>query len=251
MHHRTGITEQQFAVLHNLKEFMTPLDEKVVLITGASSGIGAACARRGNNLAALCGEINAAGGDAAFRIVDVTNRNDMKSFSDDAIAKFGRIDVLVSNAGIMPISPLAALEVDNWDRMIDVNVRGVLHGIAAVLPHFIERKTGQFINVASLGAHYVVPTGAVYCATKFAVWAITDGIRQEHKDVRATIISPGVVASELGADITDANTAAAMEEFRSVSIQPDAIAQAIRFAINQGDDVDVSEIIVRPTAGSF
>lgn len=244
---------------------MKPLNQKTVLITGASSGIGAATARllgesgarlflgarRGDRLAALCEEIEAAGGKAAYNIVDVTRPDDMQAFIGAAIARFGRIDVLVSNAGIMPISPLAALEIDQWDRMIDVNIRGILHGIAAALPHFIERKTGQFINVASLGAHYVVPTGAVYCATKFAVWAITDGIRQEHKDIRATIISPGVVTSELGGDITDSGTALAMADFRKVAIQPDAIARAILFAIDQPDDVDVSEIIVRPTASSF
>lgn len=244
---------------------MKPLNQKIVLITGASSGIGAATARllansgmqlllgarRGDRLAALCDEINAAGGTAAYEIVDVTRPDDMQAFIGAAIARFGRIDVLISNAGIMPISPLAALEIDQWNRMIDVNIRGVLHGIAAALPHFIERNTGQFINVASLGAHYVVPTGAVYCATKFAVWAITDGIRQEHKDIRATIISPGVVTSELGADISDLNTAAAMAKFRTVAIDPDAIARAILFAIDQPDDVDVSEIIVRPTASSF
>ncbi len=244
---------------------MKTLDQKIVLITGASSGIGAATAkllgqsgaklflgaRRGDRLAALCDEINSVGGDAEYQIVDVTSRTEMQAFCQAAISRFGHIDVLVNNAGIMPISPLAALQIDEWDRMIDVNIRGVLHGSAATLPHFIERKAGQFVNVASLGAHYVVPTGAVYCATKFAVWAITDGIRQEHKDIRATVISPGVVASELGADITDASTAAAMAEFRSILIQPDAIARAIRFAIEQPDDVDVSEIIVRPTAGSF
>jgi NADP-dependent 3-hydroxy acid dehydrogenase YdfG len=208
-------------------------------------------ARRGDRLAVLCEEIIAAGGTAAYEIVDVTRPDDMQAFIGAAIARFGRIDVLISNAGIMPISPLSALQTDQWDRMIDVNIRGVLHGVAAVLPHFVERKTGQFINVASLGAHYVVPTGAVYCATKFSVWAITDGIRQEHKDIRATIISPGVVTSELGGDITDSGTASAMADFRKVAIQPEAIAHAILFAIDQPDDVDVSEIIVRPTASSF
>ncbi len=244
---------------------MTPITEKIVLITGASSGIGAATAkllgqsgaklflgaRRGDRLAAMCDEISTAGGQADYHIVDVTRAEEVQAFTEAAISRFGRVDVLISNAGIMPISPLAALQTVAWDRMIDVNIRGVLHGIAAVLPHFIERKTGHFINVASLGAHYVVPTGAIYCATKFAVWAITDGIRQEHQDIRATIISPGVVSSELGGDITDADTAAAMAQFRQVAIESDAIARAIRFAIEQPHDVDVSEIIVRPTAGSF
>lgn len=247
------------------KRRMTPMNEKIVLITGASSGIGAATARllghggaklflgarRGERLSELCDEINAAGGTAAYNILDVTGRDEMQAFVGAAIARFGRVDALISNAGIMPISPLAALQIDQWDRMIDVNIRGVLHGIAAILPHFGERNTGHFINIASLGAHYAVPTGAVYCATKFAVWAITDGIRQENKDIRATIISPGVVTSELGADITDSGTTVAMADFRKVAIQPDAIARAIRFAIDQPDDVDVSEIIVRPTAGSF
>jgi NADP-dependent 3-hydroxy acid dehydrogenase YdfG len=244
---------------------MKPATEKVVLITGASSGIGAATsrllgqsgtklvlgARRTEPLAALCDQINAAGGDAIYHMVDVTNRDDVSTFCNAAIDRFGRIDVLVNNAGIMPVSPLSAVKVDEWDRMINVNIRGVLNGIAAALPHFIARKTGQFVNIASLGAHYVVPTGAVYCATKFAVWAITDGIRQEHKDIRATIISPGVVTSELGSDITDAASIKAMADFRKVAIEPDAIARSIRFAIEQPDDVDVSEVIVRPTASDF
>ncbi len=244
---------------------MKPATEKVVLITGASSGIGAATARllarsgtrlmlgarRAKPLATLCEEINASGGDAIYQPVDVANRNEMQAFCDTALERFGSMDVLVNNAGIMPVSPLSALKVDEWNRMIDVNMRGVLNGIAAALPYFAARKTGQFVNVASLGAHYVVPTGAVYCATKFAVWAITDGIRQEHKDIRATIISPGVVTSELGRDITDAASAKAMTNFRKVAIEPDAIARAIRFAIEQPDDVDVSEVIVRPTASDF
>ncbi|WP_108812768.1 SDR family NAD(P)-dependent oxidoreductase [Sphingorhabdus sp. Alg231-15] len=244
---------------------MKPAMEKVVLITGASSGIGAATcrllgqsgtklvlgARRTEPLASLCDEINAAGGNAIYQKVDVTDRDEMRAFGNAAIDRFGSIDVLVNNAGIMPVSPLSALKVDEWDRMIDVNMRGVLNGVAAVLPHFIARGTGQFVNIASLGAHYVVPTGAVYCATKFAVWAITDGIRQEHKDIRATIISPGVVTSELGGDITDGASIQAMADFRKVAIEPDAIARAIRFAIEQPDDVDVSEVIVRPTASDF
>jgi NADP-dependent 3-hydroxy acid dehydrogenase YdfG len=248
-----------------METIMTPTTDKVILITGASSGIGAATARelaatgatlllgarRTDRLEALVAEIAAAGGTADYRALDVTSRADMQAFVDHAIARFGRVDVLVNNAGIMPLSPLAALETQNWDAMIDVNIRGVLNGIAAALPGFTTQGSGHFVNVASLGAHYVVPTGAVYCATKFAVWAITDGIRQEHRDVRATIISPGVVESELGHDITDPGSAAAMAEFRSIAITPDAIARAIRFAVEQPDDVDVSEIIVRPVKGSF
>jgi NADP-dependent 3-hydroxy acid dehydrogenase YdfG len=240
---------------------MTDLSNKVVLVTGASSGIGEATARelaaagaklmlgarRTDRLEKLAAEL---GDNVAFRRLDVTDRADFESFVAAAEARFGRVDVLVNNAGVMPLSPLAALNVDQWDWMIDVNVRGVLNGIAAALPRFVARKSGQFVNVASLGAHYVVPTGAVYCATKFAVWAITDGLRQEHEDIRATIVSPGVVQSELGDTITDPSARDAMASFRDKALTPDAIARAIRFAIEQPADVDVSEIIVRPTASN-
>ena len=241
---------------------MTDIKDKVVLVTGASSGIGEATARllaagganvvlgarRTDRLEKLVGEIRTAGGTAEYRALDVTRREDFITFAAFAAERFGRIDALVNNAGVMPLSPLAAMKFDEWDRMIDVNIRGVLNGIAAVLPGFVAAGEGQFVNVASLGAHYVVPTGAVYCATKFAVWAITDGIRREHDTIRATIISPGVVESELGHDITDPGTAAAIAEFRETQLPADAIARAIRFAIEQPDGVDISEIIVRPTA---
>ena len=241
------------------------LSNKVIAITGASSGIGEATARllaargarivigarRTDRLEALAAEIRQAGGAVQVRALDVTNRLDVLAFVEFAVERFGRLDVLISNAGVMPLSPLAALKIDEWDRMIDVNVRGVLNGVAAALPGFVARGGGQFVNVASLGAHYVVPTGAVYCATKFAVWAITDGIRQEHQNIRATIISPGVVESELADTITDPGTAEGMKAFREIAIKPDAIARAIAFAVSQPDDIDVSEVIVRPTAGSF
>jgi NADP-dependent 3-hydroxy acid dehydrogenase YdfG len=168
---------------------MADLSNKVVLVTGASSGIGEAAARelaaagaklmlgarRTDRLERLASEL---GGDVAFRRLDVTDRSDFEAFVAAAEERFGRIDVLVNNAGVMPLSPLASLQTEQWDWMIDVNIRGVLNGIAAALPRFVAQGSGQFVNVASLGAHYVVPTGAVYCATKFAVWALTDGIRQ-------------------------------------------------------------------------
>ncbi|MBT2749219.1 MULTISPECIES: SDR family oxidoreductase [unclassified Lysobacter] len=238
---------------------------KTVLITGASSGIGEATARllavrgakvvigarRTQRLQALSETLAAAGGTLRYRALDVTDAEDFAAFVRYAQDEFGAIDVLVNNAGVMPLSPLKALKLDEWNRMIDVNIRGVLHGIAAVLPTMQAQGHGQVINVASLGAHYVLPTGAVYCATKFAVWAISDGLRQEHQDIRVTTISPGVVESELADTITDPDTAQGMREFRRIAIGPDAIARAIGFAIEQPADVDVSEVIVRPTAGSF
>ncbi|WP_408899977.1 SDR family oxidoreductase [Oleomonas cavernae] len=149
----------------------------------------------------------------------------------------------------MPLSRLSELKVEEWERMIDVNIRGVLNGIAAGLPVMKAQGWGQFINVASIGAHRVVPTAAIYCATKYAVWAISDGLRQENDDIRVTTISPGVTTSELADSITDPGARAAMQEYRKIAIGPDAIARAIAFAVEQPADVDVNEIIVRPTAG--
>jgi NADP-dependent 3-hydroxy acid dehydrogenase YdfG len=241
---------------------MTGLSNKVILITGASSGIGEATvrelaasgaklfigARRGDRLQALAEEL---GPNIAWRALDVTDAADFAVFADAAEAKFGRIDVLINNAGVMPLSPLAALKTDEWKRMIDVNIHGVLNGIAAVLPRFVAQKNGHVVNVASVGAHLVLPTAAVYCGTKYAVWAITEGLRQEHDDIRATIISPGVTATELGDDISDPHVAAALKDWRQKALTPDAIARAIRYALEQPDGVDVNEVIVRPTAANM
>jgi NADP-dependent 3-hydroxy acid dehydrogenase YdfG len=182
---------------------MSSIQGKVIIITGASSGIGEATARllaergahvvvgarRTERLEQLVAEITAKGGSARFRAVDVASRKDTQALVDFAKSEFGRVDVLVNNAGVMPLSPLSALKVDEWDQMINVNIRGVLHGIVAVLPDMKARGDGQIINVASIGAHHVAPTGAVYCATKYAVWAISDGLRQENTDLRVTVIS--------------------------------------------------------------
>lgn len=241
---------------------MASIEGKVVAITGASSGIGEATARllaargghvvlgarRVDRLQALAAAIAQAGGVARARSLDVADRADMKAFVEHAIAEFGRIDVLINNAGLMPLSPLAALKTDEWDRMIDVNVRGVLNGIAAALPVMKARGAGHFVNVASIGAHVVVPTAAVYCATKYAVWAISDGLRQENTDIRVTVVSPGVVESELAGTITDTETAHFIADYRRIAIGPDAVARAIAYAIEQPVEVDVSEIVVRPTA---
>lgn len=242
---------------------MTPgVDEKVVVVTGASSGIGEAVAkdlgkagatvvlgaRRLDRLQAAVVEIENAGGTAWARQLNVTSREDVEAFVAAANDEFGRVDVLVNNAGVMPLSPLRALKVEEWDRMIDVNIRGVLHGIAAVLPIMERQGYGHVINIASIGAHQVIPTGAVYCGTKYAVWAISDGLRQETDTLRVTIVSPGVVTSELAGTITDDPTREVMHEYRKVAIAPDAIARTVRYAIEQPADVDVNEIIVRPTA---
>jgi NADP-dependent 3-hydroxy acid dehydrogenase YdfG len=244
---------------------MLNIQDKVILITGASSGIGEACARllaqkgarlllgarRSDRLEVLVGEIREAGGTAEFRRLDVTSRADTQAFVDSAIERFGRVDVLINNAGVMPLSPLEALKVDEWDRMIDVNIRGVLHGIAAVLPLMQAQRSGQLVNIASIGAYRVVPTGAVYCATKYAVRAISEGLRQEvGGDIRVTLVSPGVVESELAESISDGPTRELMQAFRQVAITPDAIARAVAYAVEQPADVDVSELIVRPTASA-
>lgn len=240
------------------------LDHHIVLVTGASSGIGAATARelaargatvligarRVDRLQRLVAEITAAGGRAEARALDVTRRDDMQAFADHALATHGRIDALVNNAGVMPLSPLAAGKVDEWDRMIDVNVRGVLHGIHAVLPAMTAQGRGHVVNVASIGAYRVWPVATVYCATKYAVWAISDGLRQETDRIRVTTVSPGTTTSELADTITDEGAAAAMRDFRGITIPPEAIARAIGYALSQPDDVDVSEIVVRPTASA-
>lgn len=238
------------------------IESKVILVTGASSGIGEAAtrllagqghrlvigARRTERLATLAKEIQATSGTVQFRALDVTELEDVQAFAAYAKATFGRIDVIINNAGVMPLSPLAALKVDEWNRMIDVNIRGVLHGIGAVLPTMEAQGFGQIINVSSIGGHHVSPTAAVYCATKFAVRAISDGLRQETNKIRVTVVCPGVVESELADTISDDTARDAMKEFRRIAITPDAIARAIAFAIEQPQDVDVSEVIVRPTA---
>ena len=241
---------------------MTGVNDKTVLVTGASSGIGEAAvrelagagarlfigARRADRLQALAEEL---GPNVAWLELDVTDADGFEAFVAAADARFGRIDALVNNAGVMPLSPLASLKREEWKKMIDVNVHGVLNGIAAVLPRFVAQRSGHVVNVASIAAHRVMPTAAVYCASKYAVWAITDGLRQEHDDIRATIISPGVVETELGNDITDQDVAAALQEWRKKSLTPDAIARAIRFALEQPEGVDINEIIVRPTAAGM
>ena len=237
---------------------------KVVVITGASSGIGAGIARelgaagaklmlgarRTDRLDALAEQIKATDGEAMTCRLDVTRRASVMAFAEAARQAWGRIDVIVNNAGIMPLSLMASLKVDEWDRMVDVNVKGLLYGIAAVLPEMTARGSGHVVNIASIGALSVSPTAAVYCATKYAVRAISDGLRQEHSNIRVTCIHPGVVESELASTITDPVAAQAMKTYRAIALQPDAIGRAVRFAIEQPDDADVSEIVIRPTAAT-
>ncbi|MGC3894961.1 SDR family oxidoreductase [Pseudomonas urmiensis] len=245
---------------------MHGIEQKVIVITGASSGIGEATARllaskgarvvlgarRTDRLETLAMEIRSAGGIADVLALDVTNLDSMQSFIDFAVQLHGRVDVLINNAGVMPLSKLEALKVDEWNRMIDVNIRGVLHGIAATLPVMQQQRAGQIINIASIGAYAVSPTAAVYCATKYAVRAISEGLRQEvGGDIRVTVIAPGVTESELADSISDEGGRAEMREFRKIAIPASAIARAIAYAVDQPADVDVSELIVRPTASPF
>ena len=239
---------------------MASLANKVVLITGASSGIGESTARvlaasgarvvigarRTDRLETLAGEIESARGSVRYRRLDVVDPEDMEAFVVFACAEFGQVDVLVNNAGVMPLSPLSALKVDEWNWMIDVNIRGTLHGIAAALPRMEAQGHGHIINVSSVGGFVVQPTAAVYAATKFAVRAISEGLRKESDKIRCTCVYPGVVESELAETISDETARERMKAYRKISIQPDAIGRAIQFVIEQPDDVDVNEIVVRP-----
>jgi NADP-dependent 3-hydroxy acid dehydrogenase YdfG len=242
---------------------MTSSPGKVVLITGASSGIGEATARhlaasghsivlgarRTERIADIARDIELAGGQAFSRELDVTELDSMKNFVAAAHERHGRIDVLVNNAGVMPLSFMAELRVDDWNRMIDVNLRGVLNGIAAVLPVMTEQKSGHIINVASVSGHRVDPTAAVYSATKFAVRALSEGLRQESRNLRVTVVSPGLTRTELFDGIANPQVeAGARAMLDDASIPPGAIAEAIGFAIGQPDGVDVNELVVRPTA---
>jgi len=242
---------------------MSILKGKVIVITGASSGIGATTARLLANLGAhvvigarrmerlesLASDIHAAGGSVVIQRLDVTNLNEMKSIIQLAQSRFGRLDAVINNAGIMPLSSLEALKIDEWNQMIDVNIRGVLHGIASGLPVMKKQGFGHFINIGSTGSYEVTPTAAVYCATKYAVRAITDGLRQEvlGQGIRVTLLSPGVTESELAESITDNNAREFMKEYRHTALPATTIADAIVFALKQPDHVDVSELIIKPT----
>ncbi|WP_445245096.1 SDR family oxidoreductase [Microcoleus sp. OTE_8_concoct_300] len=268
---------------------MSEIESKVVIITGASSGLGEAtarrlaasgaklmlAARREDRLKDLVAAIEKTGGTVAYRVTDVADRAQVQALAEATLETYGRIDVLVNNAALMPLSPLDQIKVDEWDQMIDVNIKGVLYGIAAVLPTMRQQKSGHVINLSSIAGHKVVPGAAVYCATKYAVRAISEGLRlesngeirstiispgamategllrQSNREIRSTNISPDAVATELTSTITDGDTTSGVNQFYSLAMDADAIARAIAYAIEQPADVDVNEIMIRPSRQEF
>ena len=239
------------------------VEGKVVVVTGASSGLGEATARRLavdgaklvigarrlDRLQALAAELDLPA-EAAVR-TDVTDRDQVKRLVDRAVDMHGRIDVIINNAGLMPHSPLERGKVEDWERMIDVHIKGVLYGVAAALPHMMRQKSGHIINVSSVAGHKVRPGSAVYAATKAAVLTLSEGLRQEVKpyNIRTTVISPGAIATELPLSATEADVAQGLQRFyEAVAIPADSFAQMVVFAISQPEDVDVNEILFRPTA---
>jgi NADP-dependent 3-hydroxy acid dehydrogenase YdfG len=241
------------------------ISNKVVVITGASSGLGEATARllaaegatvvlgarRADRLQTLAREL---GGKTVAVETDVTDRSQVKALVDKAVQRFGRLDVMLNNAGVMPQSRIEQLKVDEWDQMVDVNIKGVLYGIAAALPVMRAQKSGHFINVSSVAGHKVGPGSSVYAATKFAVRALSEGLRQEVKpyNIRTTVISPGAVVTELPNTITDPVAAERVQKlYAEVGIAPSSFARAVAFAISQPEDVDINEILFRPTRQEY
>ncbi|MYN41557.1 SDR family NAD(P)-dependent oxidoreductase [Duganella sp. FT109W] len=245
----------------------TNIENKVVVITGASSGLGEATARhlaargaavvlgarRTDKLEQIAADIRAAGGKAEVVATDVTSREQVQALIDTAVRVFGRVDVLINNAGLMSIAPLDEVKVDEWDRMIDINVKGVLYGIAAALPQFRKQNSGHFINIASVaGVKVFSPGGTVYSGTKFAVRAISEGLRHEVGGaIRTTTIEPGAVDSELKHGSSHEQSSQFVNEFYKQAIPADSVARAIAFAIEQPADVDINEIVLRPTVQEF
>jgi len=241
------------------------IKDKVVIVTGASSGIGLATAlafskagakiaigaRRIDRLEKLQNEILQNGGQVILQKLDVTQKSDCDSFVDAVIKKWGTIDVLVNNAGLMPLSFIKKLKVDEWDRMIDVNIKGVLYCTASVLPKMLEKKSGHIVNISSVAGRIVFPAGSVYCATKHAVTAFSEGLRQElspRYNIRVTIIEPGVVATDLTNTITDESLQGFVENSKKMdALKAEDIASAILFAVNAPNHMNVNEVLIRPT----
>jgi NADP-dependent 3-hydroxy acid dehydrogenase YdfG len=244
------------------------IEGKVVVITGASSGLGEATAktlselgatvvlgaRRQDRIQALANELTGSGGKALAVTTDVADRQQVKHLVDAAVKIYGRVDVMINNAGLMPQALLESLQFDEWERMIDVNLKGVLYGIAAALPIMKQQKSGHFINVSSVAGHKVGPGFAVYAATKFAVRALSEGLRQEVKpyNIRTTVISPGAVATELPNSVTDPEAADRVRKFYAASAIPAAsFARTVAFALSQPVEVDINEIVFRPTSQEY
>jgi NADP-dependent 3-hydroxy acid dehydrogenase YdfG len=243
------------------------IEGKVVVITGASSGLGEATARhlaaqgasvvlgarRAGRLQSLAEELTGRGGKALAIATDVTDFDQVKRLVDAAVQAYGRTDVIINNAGLMPSSPLERLKIDDWNRTIDVNIKGVLYGIAAALPYMKRQNAGHIINVSSVAGHKVRAGGAVYAATKHAVRALSEGLRQEVKpyNIRTTVISPGAVATELPESVTEPDVAENMRQVYEIAIPADSFARAVAFAMSQPEEVDVNEILYRPTRQEF
>src|SRR2546422_2436084 len=239
------------------------IEGKVVVITGASSGLGEAAARllssqgaivvlgarRVDRIQSLANELTGKGGKVLAMATDVTQCEQVKALVDAAVQTYGRIDVMVNNAGLMPHSPLARLKIEDWDRMIDVNLKGVLYGIAAALPHMQRQKAGHIVNVSSVAGHKVRPGSAVYAATKHAVLALSEGLRQEVKpyNIRTTVVSPGAVATELPNSVIEPDIAENVRKSYEIAIPAESFARAVAFAMSQPEEVDVNEILFRPT----
>jgi NADP-dependent 3-hydroxy acid dehydrogenase YdfG len=242
---------------------MSDIQDKVIIITGASSGIGAAtareliakgaklvlAARRESRLKELQTELSGVGNEVKYKVTDVASFEQMEELAAYTLNEFGNIDVIVNNAGIMPLSPLHQTKISEWNSMIDVNIKGVLYGIAVVLPHMRAKRAGHIINVSSIAGHLVFEASAVYSGTKFAVRAITEGLRMEEaaNNIRTTIISPGTISTELLESISDPDLKTSIVEVSKIGIEPASIARAIAFAIEQPADVAINEMIVRPT----
>ncbi len=243
------------------------IEGKVVVITGASSGLGEATARllsaqgasvvlgarRVNRIQSLADELSGSGGKAVAIATDVTHYDQVQRLVDAAVQTCGRVDVMLNNAGLMPQSPLERLKIDEWNRMIDVNIKGVLYGIAAALPYMKQQKAGHIINVSSVAGHKVRPPATVYAATKHAVRALSEGLRQEVKpyNIRTTVISPGAVATELPDSVTELDIAENVRKNYQIAIPAESFARAVAFVISQPDEVDVNEILFRPTRQEF
>jgi Short-chain alcohol dehydrogenase of unknown specificity len=246
---------------------MNNIENKVVVITGASSGLGEATAlnlakkgallvlsaRRKKRLEKLAAQIVAGGGKAIAVVADVTSKDDVQNIIDKALEAFGRVDVMINNAGLMSVAPLSLAKTDEWDRMIDINIKGVLYGIAAALPAFEKQQSGHFINLASVaGIKVFSPGGTVYSGTKFAVKAISEGLRHEAgPHIRTTTVCPGAIDSELKLGSSHEDSSKFVIDFYQQAIPADSVARAIAWAIEQPADVDINEIVLRPTSQEF